>query len=142
MSKIFIPREVRISEQGKAVALIGSQSTWIADKRVPGDEMKAFLVAFDYDGSRVFIKELRETSLTRPFDPPNAQKVAETEAALAEATPVVQEAAQPVESAPVPNAGNSVATPSAGLPPAPQATNPSVQTDLQSGVAPTNSTSR
>ena len=143
MSKIFIPREVRISEQGKAVALIGSQSTWIADKRVPGDEMKAFVVAFDYDGSRVFIKELRETSLTRPFDPPNAQKVAESEAALAEATPVLQEAAQPVQTAPVQDASKQVATPAAAeLPPSPQATNPAVQNDLQSGVAPTNPTSR
>mgnify|MGYP000048807848 FL=1 len=142
MSKIFIPREVRISEQGKAVALIGSQSTWIADKRVPGDEMKAFLVAFDYDGSRVFIKELRETSLTRPFDPPNAQKVAEAEAAVAEATPVAQDVPQSVEAAPVQNAASPATAPAAGLPPAPQATNPSVQNDLQSGVAPTNSTSR
>ena len=141
MSKIFIPREVRISEQGKAVALIGSQSTWIADKRVPGDEMKAFLVAFEYDGSRVYIKELRETSLTRPFDPPNAQKVAESEAALAEAAPIAQDAGQastPQTQEPaVPVAGQS-----SNLPPAPKASNPAAQTDLQSGEAPTNTTSR
>ncbi len=141
MSKIFIPREVRISEQGKAVALIGSQSTWIADKRVPGDEMKAFLVAFEYDGSRAYIKELRETSLTRPFDPPNAQKVAESEAALAEAAPIAQDAGQtstPQTQEPaVPVAGQS-----SNLPPAPRASNPAAQTDLQSGEAPTNTTSR
>ena len=104
--------------------------------------MKAFLVAFDYDGSRVFIKELRETSLTRPFDPPNAQKLAESEAALAEATPVVQEAAQPVETAPVQDASKRVATPATELPPSPQATYPAELNDLQSGVAPTNPTSR
>jgi conjugal transfer pilus assembly protein TraE len=68
LTQIFLPREVRISEQGAAVAFIGTQSSWVADKRVPGDEQKAFLVAFAYDGARTFIKELRETDVKRPFD--------------------------------------------------------------------------
>lgn len=79
ISKIFMPREVRISESAHAVVLIGTQVTFIADKRVPNDEIKAYLVAFDYDGSRVVIKELRETSLQKPFDPPNQQIAQESE---------------------------------------------------------------
>ncbi|WP_126448129.1 type IV conjugative transfer system protein TraE [Sulfuricystis multivorans] len=96
MSKIFMPREVRISEKDQAVALIGTQSTFIADKRVPGDEVKAYLVVFDYDGSRTFIKELRETSPVRPFDPPNAPPTAETESLYqqpAQDVPAVQQQA-------------------------------------------------
>ena len=139
MSKIFMPREVRISEKGQAVALIGTQITFIADKRVPGDEVKAYLVAFDYDGSRTFIKELRETSPVRPFDPPNAPPTAETESVYqqpAQGVPADQQAGAPAQAAPAPTApATSVATPAA-LPPAPQPNSPAVQEALQSGKAP------
>lgn len=67
ISKVFMPREVRVSQEGRAVALIGTLGTWIADKRI-NDEQKAFKVVFDYDGSKMFIKELKETNLKEPFD--------------------------------------------------------------------------
>lgn len=141
MSKIFMPREVRISEKGQAVALIGTQITFIADKRVPGDEVKAYLVGFDYDGSRTFIKELRETSPVRPFDPPNAPPTAETESVYqqpAQGVPAEQQAGSPA-AAPAAQAPNTPATPaqtSTALPPAPQPNNPAVQEALQTGKAP------
>ncbi len=137
MSKIFIPREIRISEKGQSVALIGAQSTWIADKRVPNDEMKAYLVTFDYDGSRTFIKELRETSPIKPFDPPVAQANAEVEAAMQQETDAQAVAAQAAgfqPAAPIPVG--------AGLPPAPQAPNPAAKEALQSGVMSTTPNSR
>ena len=113
MSRVFMPREVRISEQGQSVAFIGALSTWIADKRVPADEIKAYLVTFDYDGSRTFIKELRETNAISPFDPPSAKQVSQIEAEEAER----QRAAQ--IAAPAPQ--TSVAPDGAALPPPPAA---------------------
>jgi conjugal transfer pilus assembly protein TraE len=150
MSKIFMPREIRISEKGQSVALIGAQSTWIADKRVPNDEMKAYLVTFDYDGSRTFIKELRETSPLKPFDPPVAQANAEVEAAMqqeaaAQAAAAQAAAAQATGSqtaATAPLAPSPSPVGGAGLPPAPQASNPAAKDALQSGVTPTTPNSR
>ena len=147
MSKIFMAREVRISEKGQAVALIGTQITFIADKRVPGDEVKAYLVVFDYDGSRTFIKELRETSPVRPFDPPNAPPTAETETVYqqpAQALPAEQQAGtqSPAPAPSAPSAPTAPASTSAALPPAPQPNNPAVQDALQSGKAPTAPISR
>lgn len=147
MSKIFMAREVRISEKGQAVALIGTQITFIADKRVPGDEVKAYLVVFDYDGSRTFIKELRETSPVRPFDPPNAPPTAETETVYqqpAQALPAEQQAGtqSPAPAPSAPSAPTAPAPTSAALPPAPQPNNPAVQDALQSGKAPTAPISR
>lgn len=143
MSKIFMPREVRISEKGQSLVLIGAQSTWIADKRVPNDEMKAYIVTFDYDGSRTFIKELRETSHLKPFDPPVTQANAEVEAAIqqeAAAQAAAAQASQPT--APATLAPSSAPAVGAGLPPAPQASNPAAKEALQSGVTPTNPNSR
>lgn len=139
MSRVFMPREVRISEKGQAVALIGTQITYIADKRVPGDEVKAYLVAFDYDGSRTFIKELRETSPARPFDPPNAPPTAETESlyqAPTQSVPVDPQAGGQPAGAPAPTAPASPAPTTAALPPAPQSNNTAVQEALQSGKSP------
>ncbi|MBK6639104.1 MAG: type IV conjugative transfer system protein TraE [Rhodocyclaceae bacterium] len=69
LSKVFQPREVRISESGQSVAFIGMAESWIADKRVPGSGgVKAYLVSFDYDGYKTTIKELRETDPQKPFD--------------------------------------------------------------------------
>lgn len=151
LSKIFMPREVRISEKGQSVAFIGAQSTWIADKRIPGDEMKAYLVTFDYDGSRTFIKELRETSPVKPFDPPVVQPTAETEAAMqqeAAARAAAAQAAQadsaqaPAPTAPAAPGPNQTPAAANGLPPAPQASNPAAKDALQSGVTPATPNSR
>ena len=138
MSKIFMPREVRVSEKGQGVAFIGNQVTFIADKRVPADELKAYLVMFDYDGSRVYIKEMRETSPTRPFDPPAAvanQNSDQGYQAPAGATnapsPVPQQF--PVGS---PTSNDS------SLPPAPKGNAPANTDALQSGNAPTTPASR
>lgn len=142
MSKIFMAREVRVSEKGRSVALIGTQITFIADKRVIGDETKAYLVVFDYDGSRTFIKELRETNPVRPFDPPNAAPTAETEvvyqqpAQAAQALPTDQQAGVSSPAAPEPTSTLSSTPAPTVLPPAPQPNNPSVQELLQSGKAP------
>ena len=148
MSKIFMPREVRISEKGQSVALIGTQTTYIADKRVPADEAKAFLVTFDYDGSRVYIKELRETNPVKPFDPPNAQMLAEQEAALQQdaanrANQAAAAAASPTEATPPTQVAPSIpAAPMNGLPPAPQPSPTANKEALQSGIAPTTTPSR
>lgn len=137
MSKIFMPREVRISEKGQAVAFIGTLQTWIADKRA-SDEMKAYLVAFDYDGSKVTIKELRETNLLKPFDPP-------AQVAGAELEPVPQAPAQPIaapSNAEAPATGVTTQSPAATVPnslpaPPPPAT-PGAHEALQSGSVPSN----
>ena len=140
MAKIFQPREVRISEKGQSVAFIGSQTTWLGDKRVPNDEIKAYLVSFDYDGSRVYIKELRETNPSKPFDLQNAQAFAESEAALR-----AQQASQAYAgtAAQVPGQDTVVAPTSAPsvapagiLPPAPLPASPATQETLQSGRTP------
>lgn len=144
MSKIFMPREVRISEKGQAVALIGTQITFIADKRVQGDQVKAYLVAFDYDGSRTFIKELRETSPVRPFDPPSAPPTADSESVYqqpAQATSDQQDglrdAVTPAPAVPVAQTQSSAA-----LPPAPQPNAAAVQEALQAGRTPAAPTPR
>ena len=69
ISRHFFPREVRISEQTQSVAFIGVVDTWVGDKKVPNPEVKAYLVAFDYSGGSVTIKELRETNEQHPFAP-------------------------------------------------------------------------
>ena len=73
ISRFFFPKEVRISEQSQAVAFIGPQESWIADKRLPGGDMKAYLVVFDWDGSHTTIKELRETDPKHTFEPMTEQ---------------------------------------------------------------------
>ena len=75
MSRFFFPKDIRISEDAQAVAFIGAQESWVADKRLPGDAIKAYLVVFDWDGSRATIKELRETDPTHPFEPLTDQAV-------------------------------------------------------------------
>lgn len=145
MSKIFMPREVRISEKGQAVALIGTQMTFITDKRVPGDQVKAYLVVFDYDGSRTFIKELRETNPVRPFDPPNAPPTADQESVYQQPSQAtVADQQDGPRDAVTPSSAESVSLPkSAGaLPPAPQPNAPAVQDALQAGRAPTAPPSR
>lgn len=67
ISKVFMPREIRMSQEAKSVVLLGTLTSWVADKRV-SDELKAFRVTFEYDGSKVFINELKETNSKDPFD--------------------------------------------------------------------------
>ena len=69
VSRHFFPREVRISEQTQEAAFIGVVDTWIGDKKMPDAQVKAYLVAFDYSGGRVTVKELRETDAQHPFAP-------------------------------------------------------------------------
>ena len=144
MSKIFMPREVRISEKGQSVVLIGTQITFIADKRVPNDELKAYLVGFDYDGSRVFIKELRETNPLKPFDPPNAAVTTETESVYQPAPAQANPVTTPDTQAPIQHSPASLPSPAStpGLPPAPQPNSAAIKDTLQSGSAPTVPVSR
>ncbi len=139
MSKIFSPREVRISEKGQAIAFIGTQSTWIADKRLPNDEVKAYLVAFSYDGSQTYIKELRETNPSRPFDAPDQQANAEPDTPIT--LPPAETSAATLQSAPGAPA-TSAAPQVIALPPAPQASNPAAKEALQSGAVPTTPNTR
>ena len=136
MSKVFMAREVRISEKGRAVALIGTQITFIADKRVQGDEVKAYLVVFDYDGSRTFIKELRETSTVRPFDPPNASQAVEPEPSFQQPTQVLSADQQAGYQSPTSTQPDLPPQNASALPPAPLPNNPSVQEALQAGKGP------
>ena len=139
MSKIFSPREIRLSEKGQAVAMIGVQSTWIADKRVPNDQQKGYLVSFAYSNGRTYIKELRETNPEHAFEAPSASALSKAEADAA-AQPSGA-ALQPVSGLSAPNLktpdGNAPAAQVPALPPAPpQPANPAVQESLQSGNAP------
>jgi conjugal transfer pilus assembly protein TraE len=67
LSLIFHPREVRIDKEAQAIALIGFQTRWVAEKRI-GDEMKAYLASFRYENGMITIKELRETNMRTPFE--------------------------------------------------------------------------
>lgn len=136
ITKIFMPREVRVSEGGQAVALIGTQTTYIADKRAD-DEMKAYMVAFDYDGSRVQIKELREANPISPFDPPlPTAKPEETVTYRMEPPPPAQAQAIAKPAAPALPAEAGQPNASPNLPPAPMGNSPSVKESIQSGITP------
>lgn len=136
LSKIFEPREVRISEKGQAMAMIGTVSAWVGGNRVPGDKSVAYLVSFDYDGSKTTIKELREADPANPFDAPNPKQIAEAEAAAAQAL------SQPPQAdaqgrAPLPAADATE------LPPAPPApVSPQGAASFQAGTPPTKPISR
>lgn len=95
LSKYFFPREVRLSEVGKMVAFVGTQETWIGDKKVPDAVSKAYLVAFEYDGANVTIKELRETNPDAPFDAPNEAYAAAHNAAVQEQMQSIERQSQP-----------------------------------------------
>lgn len=147
LSKVFQPREVRISESGQSVAFIGTAESWIADKRIPGSGgIKAYLVTFNYDGYKTTIKELRETDPQKPFDAP---KQAALEQAAAQATPDYQpQANTPVDPAGQPIAPVAVAQPATipqpvaqvalpnFLPPAPTAPSKDAEAALQVGAIP------
>jgi conjugal transfer pilus assembly protein TraE len=72
ISRHFFPRDLLIDEQKRAVAIVGYTETWIADKKVPAPETKAYLVRFDFLGGHTTIAELRETNPDKPFAPPAA----------------------------------------------------------------------
>jgi len=78
LSTFFSPREIRISEKGQAVAFIGTKQTWVSDKRAP-DAQTAYIVIFDYDGGKTYVKELRETDPKSPFAIPDAVATADYE---------------------------------------------------------------
>jgi conjugal transfer pilus assembly protein TraE len=133
LSKIFLPREVRISEKGQSVALIGMQTIWIGDKRV-SEAMKAYVVTFEYDGSRVTIKELREASIQKPFDAP--VQTAGAEMAMESQQVALPQQATPIAGDPVIQNTTSIST--TGLPPAPlPPSSPAAQEALQAGALPT-----
>lgn len=124
ISKIFMPREVRISENAKSVVFIGTQSTYIADKRVPDDQIKAYLVTFDYDGSRTFIKELRETNPEKPFEQFDAPLTEDTQT-LYQAVPSNRPSSKPEAVHPDSGQSSSIDTttqakPLSALPPSPR----------------------
>jgi len=128
MSRFFFPKDIRISETAQAVAFIGAQESWIADKRLPGDAIKAYLVVFDWDGSKATIKELRETDPNRPFD-------AMTEQALESANVAAQQAAVRAPTPPqIPVAESVTKETWPPLPPMPNSQE--TQTALQSGQLP------
>lgn len=140
ISKYFFPREVRLSQQMQAVALIGVQQTWIADKRA-GDEMKAFLVSFHYDGAKVTIKELRETGIKDPFAPQGAvPEVADAQQSVTVAVP--QASTQPSIQSVAQESSTPAPQPAPGLPPAPQATSAQASEALQTGALPQQNSTR
>lgn len=135
ISRYFFPREVRISQQMQSVALIGVQQTWIADKRA-GDEMKAYVVSFHYDGAKVTIKELREGNVKDPFAAPQEVKelADQTLAPNAVAPAAQQPVLSPSHDAPTLTPGSAPIP--AGLPPAPQSSAPQAAEALQAGALP------
>lgn len=134
LSRFFFPKEIRVSEQAQAVAFIGTQESWIVDKRLPGEGLKAYLVVFDWDGAHTTIKELRETDPKNPFEAMSDQAVQASIRSAQESnvpTPAV-EATAVAEPSGVP-AGALAPT----LPPAPPAaTSPDAQSALQDGKLP------
>jgi type IV conjugative transfer system protein TraE len=69
VSRLFYKREVRIDPAEQAVAYIGLEDTWVADKKMPEPALKAYMVRFDVSGGRTTIRELCETSPDKPFVP-------------------------------------------------------------------------
>jgi hypothetical protein len=142
LSTHFMPREVRISEKGQAVAFIGTQTTWIADKRAP-NQIKAYIVVFDYDGSSTYVKEVRETdpnrplseadSISREVEDENQQRGTLRESEQPESTEEATGYSMPP--APAPMLAPAQALPEA-LPPPPQETRQPIDESLQLGFIP------
>lgn len=124
LSRFFQPREVRISQSAHAVAFIGSLESWIADKRLPGDQLKAYLVVFDWDGAFTTIKELRETDPRFPFDAMSDQAALAADVSAEQA--IVRDAppssSPPQAPAPVSSAEEPPRASVGGLPPQPPPT--------------------
>lgn len=123
MSKVFMPREVRIDQPKKRVAFIGTQDLWIGDKKVSNGAATAYVVGFEFDGSYTTLRELRESSPTDPWtvaatDAPvvfNAVPPSNLPVPVTPSVPVVQ----PGVVAPSPGVASPSATPALSLPPAP-----------------------
>lgn len=67
LSKVFMPREVRIDHKHHRAAFLGTQDLWLGDKKVVGGAPAAYVVGFAFDGSYTTIRELREADPAEPF---------------------------------------------------------------------------
>jgi len=67
LSKVFMPREIRMDHAQHRVAFLGTQDLWLGDKKVSSGAPAAYVVGFHFDGSYTTIRELREANPTDPF---------------------------------------------------------------------------
>ncbi|MBS4018061.1 MAG: type IV conjugative transfer system protein TraE [Dechloromonas sp.] len=96
LSKVFMPREIRMDHVQQRVAFIGTQDLWLGDKKVSTGAPAAYVVGFHFDGSFTTIRELREANPVEPFaDAPRGD------------SPVLFNAVPQQPSNPLPPAGNS-----------------------------------
>ena len=68
LSSSFGPQSYQVVKGKLMVAITGTVTLSVADKRLP-PEQKCFLVAFTYTGGKTQIKDIRETDPLHPFDP-------------------------------------------------------------------------
>lgn len=67
ITQIFHPREVRVAPETSRVALIGYLDTWIADKKLGGSPLKAYVAQFKFNGSATQVSSVKEADAANPF---------------------------------------------------------------------------
>ncbi len=72
---LFQPLNLSIDEPGMRVALTGTLTTYIGDRRV-SDRTTAYLIAFRYAGGRLYLQSFKETAHNDPFQQKSAEKPA------------------------------------------------------------------
>lgn len=66
VSTLFSVREVLIDDKNLRVALFGTLTTFVADKRT-SDRSAVYVVAFKYLNGRLYVSDFKETSNDDPF---------------------------------------------------------------------------
>lgn len=62
---VFSPQDLMVDERALRVAMRGTLTTYVSDRRV-AETVKAYLIEFQYSAGRIFLKSFRET---KPHDP-------------------------------------------------------------------------
>lgn len=66
ISTFFATRLIQVDEKTLQVALPGTMSTWISNKKAP-DYAKTYLAKFEYLNGRICVADFKETSSDDPF---------------------------------------------------------------------------
>lgn len=66
ISTLFNTRNIQVDEKTLKVALIGTLSTWVSNKKAP-DYAKTYLGKFEYQNGRICVTDFKETSSDDPF---------------------------------------------------------------------------
>ena len=67
-STMFSTRIVKIDRKTNSVALMGTESVFVGDRRIGGDNPKTYITVFDINGGKFCVKEFHETAQD-PFSP-------------------------------------------------------------------------